>query len=84
MIAATPSEPTGPPEPWPLTPGEALARLFLDNADRGANHANDELVEALRQRVRKLQAGTTSVAVGTSGWSRDPARSTQCECDLGE
>jgi hypothetical protein len=40
----------------PVTPGEALARLFLDNADRGANTANDELVEALRQRTRAIQA----------------------------
>jgi hypothetical protein len=28
----------------PLTPREALAKLFLDNADRGANAANDDLV----------------------------------------
>ncbi len=42
--------------PPTLTPGEALAKLFLDNADRGANAANDELVEALRQRAREIQA----------------------------
>ncbi|HEY6424919.1 MAG TPA: hypothetical protein VIY28_17110 [Pseudonocardiaceae bacterium] len=41
---------TGPDHP--LTPGEALAKLFLDNADRGANAANDDLVAALRQRAR--------------------------------
>ena len=40
----------------PLTPGEALAKLFLDNADRGANAANDELVAALRQRTQAIQA----------------------------
>jgi hypothetical protein len=40
----------------PLTPGEALAKLFLDNADRGANAANDALVEALRERAREIQA----------------------------
>jgi hypothetical protein len=39
-----------------LTPGEALERLFLTNADRGANAANDELVEALRQRARAIRA----------------------------
>ena len=40
----------------PLTPGEALEKLFLANADRGANAANDELVAALRQRAREIQA----------------------------
>ena len=50
--------PPSPAQPTerPLTPGEALAKLFLDNADRGANAANDELVEALRQRAREIQA----------------------------
>jgi DNA topoisomerase VI subunit B len=40
----------------PLTPGEALAKLFLANADRGANAANDELIEALLERARAIQA----------------------------
>jgi hypothetical protein len=40
----------------PLTPGEALEKLFMDNVDRGANAANDELVAALRQRAREIQA----------------------------
>jgi hypothetical protein len=40
----------------PLTPGQALKKLFMDNADRGANAANDELVAALRQRAREIQA----------------------------
>jgi hypothetical protein len=34
---------TSPAEPSPLTPGEALAELFLDNADRGANAATTPL-----------------------------------------
>ncbi|HEX4102339.1 MAG TPA: hypothetical protein VHY21_17660 [Pseudonocardiaceae bacterium] len=38
----------------PLTPGEALAKLFMDNADRGANTANDELIEELQRRIRAL------------------------------
>lgn len=38
-----------------LTPGEALAKLFMDNADRGANAANDALVEELQQRIRALR-----------------------------
>jgi hypothetical protein len=38
-----------------LTPGEALAKLFMDNAGRGANAANDELVAALRRRARAIQ-----------------------------
>ena len=42
--------------PGPLTPGEALAKLFMDNADRGANAANDALIEALRERAREIQA----------------------------
>jgi hypothetical protein len=55
-------------QPYPparlLTPGEALAKLFLDNADRGANAANDALVEALRQRVRAIEALAESRAGG--------------------
>lgn len=39
----------------PLTPGEALAKLFIDNADRSANAANDELVTALQDRARMIQ-----------------------------
>jgi hypothetical protein len=39
----------------PLTPGEALAKLFMDNADNGRDAANDELVEALRKRARAIQ-----------------------------
>ena len=39
----------------PFTPGEALAKLFMDNADRSANAANDELVTALRERARMIQ-----------------------------
>ncbi len=39
-----------------MTPGEALAKLFLDNADRDANAENDELIEALLQRAREIQA----------------------------
>ncbi|MGH3899614.1 MAG: hypothetical protein ACRDTA_15505 [Pseudonocardiaceae bacterium] len=46
---------TGPAD-HPLTPGEALTKLFMDNADRGANLANDELVAALRQRARVIRA----------------------------
>ena len=42
--------------PGPLTPGEALAKLFMDNADCGANAANDALIEALRERAREIQA----------------------------
>ena len=51
-----PMEPTEASPDRPLTPGEALERLFLTNADRGANAANDELVAALRQRARAIQA----------------------------
>ena len=47
---------TSPTEPPLLTPGEALATLFLDNADRGANTANDALVEELLKRRRAIQA----------------------------
>ncbi len=39
----------------PLTPGEALATLFMDNTDRGANAANDELVTALQDQARVIQ-----------------------------
>ena len=48
-------EPTGSPE-RPLTPGEALVKLFLDNADNGRNAANDEFIAALRQRAREIRA----------------------------
>jgi hypothetical protein len=40
----------------PLTLGEALEKLFLANADRGANAANDELIRTLRERARASQA----------------------------
>ncbi len=40
----------------PLAPGEALAKLFMDNADRGANAANDELVTALLERAKEIRA----------------------------
>jgi hypothetical protein len=38
----------------PLTPGEVLCELFMRNADRGCNAANDELVAQLQRRVRAL------------------------------
>jgi hypothetical protein len=50
------TKPDAAPDRRPLTPGEALAKLFLANADQGANAANDELVAALRQRARAIQA----------------------------
>lgn len=37
-----------------LTRGEVLEKLFMDNADRGANAANDELVEVTGCGVRGL------------------------------
>ncbi len=40
----------------PLTPGEALAKLFVDNADRGCNAENDAFVEELLKRRRALRA----------------------------
>jgi hypothetical protein len=39
----------------PLTPGEALEKLFMDNAANGRNAANDELVEELQRRIRALR-----------------------------
>jgi hypothetical protein len=39
-----------------LTPGEALAKLFLDNADKGCNAENDVFVEELLKRRRAIQA----------------------------
>ncbi len=45
---------TSPAEP-PLTPGEALVKLFLDNADHGRNAANDDFVEELLTRRRAVQ-----------------------------
>lgn len=52
---------TDPPVPTrpldrPLTPGEALMKLFMDNADHGRNAANDELIAALLQRAQQIQA----------------------------
>ncbi len=46
---------TSPAAP-PLTPGEALAKLFLDNADRGHHAENDAFVEELLKRRRAIQA----------------------------
>ncbi|MDQ2881389.1 MAG: hypothetical protein M3Y48_09165 [Actinomycetota bacterium] len=45
---------TSPAAP-PLTPGEALAKLFLDNADRGCHADNDVFVEVLLKRRRAIQ-----------------------------
>jgi hypothetical protein len=39
-----------------LTPGDVLAKLFLDNADRGCNAENDALVVELLKRMRAIQA----------------------------
>ncbi|MGH3839836.1 MAG: hypothetical protein ACRDS0_00030 [Pseudonocardiaceae bacterium] len=39
-----------------LTPAQALAVLFLANADRGANADNDTLVVELLKRRRAIQA----------------------------
>jgi hypothetical protein len=50
-VPATPS-----PAVAPLTPGEALAALFLANADKGANAENDVFVEELVKRRRAIQA----------------------------
>ncbi|MGH3768177.1 MAG: hypothetical protein ACRDS0_28780 [Pseudonocardiaceae bacterium] len=47
---------TPPAQPPPLTPGEALVKLFLDNADKGANAENDVFVEELLKRRREIQA----------------------------
>jgi hypothetical protein len=44
------------PAASPLTPGEALAKLFLDNADKGCNAENDTLVVELLRRRRAIQA----------------------------
>ena len=49
---------TMPPTDHPLTPGEVLAKLFMDNADRGANAANDDLIEELQKRIRALRNTT--------------------------
>jgi hypothetical protein len=51
---------TSPAEPSPLTPGEALAKLFLENANNGRHAANDVLVEELLKRRRAIQALTNS------------------------
>jgi hypothetical protein len=47
---------TRSPAASPLTPGEALVALFLDNANRGANAENDALVVELLKRRRAIQA----------------------------
>ncbi|HET9118408.1 MAG TPA: hypothetical protein VFN75_10130 [Pseudonocardiaceae bacterium] len=49
---AVPHSPADPP----LTPGEVLTKLFLDNADKGANPANADLVAELLRRMRAIQA----------------------------
>jgi hypothetical protein len=54
---------TTPPTDRPLTPGEALAKLFMDNADRGANVANDDLIEELQRRIRALRNTTVSRSI---------------------
>ncbi|MDQ2881143.1 MAG: hypothetical protein M3Y48_07820 [Actinomycetota bacterium] len=46
---------TSPAARPPLTPGEALVKLFLDNADRGCHADNDVFVEELLKRRRAIQ-----------------------------
>ena len=46
-------------------------RLFLDNADNGRNAANDELVAALRQRARQIQALADPPATAAGAPRRD-------------
>ena len=45
-----------PAEPLLLTPGEALAKLFLTNADKGCNAENDVFVDELLRRRRAIQS----------------------------
>jgi hypothetical protein len=52
---------TTPPTDRPLTPGEALVKLFMDNADRGANAVNDVLIEELKTRIWALRNTTRSM-----------------------
>jgi hypothetical protein len=54
--AATDVSATHSPATSSLTPGEALAKLFLDNADAGCNAENDTLVAELLKRRRAIQA----------------------------
>jgi hypothetical protein len=44
----------------PLSPAEALVKLFLDNADRGRNAENDVFVEQLLRRMRAIQQLATA------------------------
>ena len=46
---------THSPAVSPLTPGQALAALFLANAHAGCNAANDVFVEELLRRRREIQ-----------------------------
>ena len=39
-----------------LTPGEALVKFFMDNADKGANATNDDFVVELLRRRREIQS----------------------------
>ena len=50
-VPATPA-----PAASPLSPEEALAALFLTNADEGCNAENDLFVEELLKRRRAIQA----------------------------
>ncbi|MGH3766162.1 MAG: hypothetical protein ACRDS0_13415 [Pseudonocardiaceae bacterium] len=47
---------TRSPADSPLTPREALVRLFLTNADNGRNADNDSLVMELLKRRREIRA----------------------------
>ncbi|MDQ2789368.1 MAG: hypothetical protein DLM60_04130 [Pseudonocardiales bacterium] len=56
MINAATDVPATSPDGPCLTPGEALAKLFLANADKGRNAENDVFVEELLKRRRVIQA----------------------------
>jgi hypothetical protein len=51
---------TRSPAATPLTPVEALAKLFMDNADEGCNVENDTLIVELLNRMRSVQALTAN------------------------
>lgn len=56
MTNAAPDVPPTHSPTAPLTPAEALAKLFLDNADKGRDAENDVFVEELLRRRRAIQA----------------------------
>jgi hypothetical protein len=82
-VTAPPHGPAYPASPdCPLTPGEALAKLFLDNADRGVGTTVAAVIPVrARWTLRDLSGRHTAqrqvLLNGGTSWNRTTVRPVQ-------